>query len=427
MTFKTLRNVISASIGSYFEWFDLIAYAYFASTISKLFFPSSNASVSLLLTFATFASSYLIRPLGAIIIGSLADAKGRKYAMTVTLGLMVLGTFIIAVVPSYQSIGITAPFLLLISRLVQGFSAGGEFGTANTYLTELSNQHKSLFATLQFSTTGFALLTASLFAWLTNQFLSAEQLQNWGWRLPFFYGLLLAPAALYIRHKADESIEFEEEKVHQSSFSALQELFAQHKKQLLFGFMIVAAGNVMSYLNIYMPTFAKHNLGIHPDDAYLAAILSNLVMCSIPFLSGWLADRIGALKIMSCTLIVGIFCLIPLFHFLTQSPSLISLAVFQCTISFLFYSCYFSLIGVLLSGLFPTSCRSSGVSIAYVASQLFFGGITPLVIGALVKTTGNIMSPIYYVAIIAVFALFALWKTSKIIASNQSNTIKATV
>jgi MHS family proline/betaine transporter-like MFS transporter len=211
---------------------------------------------------------------------------------------------------------------------------------------------------------------------------------------------------LYIRTKINETREFEE--VADKPHRPLAEVFTSHKRFLLIGAAVVAAGNVASFLNIYMPTFAINNLGIAKDSAFIASIFSGLVSTIFPIFGGLAADRFGTIKVMRIALITGLIMIFPMFFVLTHTPSFQSLILFQCAMSLVFYSFYYAPVGSLLSQLFPTSCRTTGVSIAYVASQTFFGGVTPLVVGFLVAQTGSIMSPAYYVIVIGVVALVGL-------------------
>lgn len=401
-----VRDIVAANVGAFFEWYDLIVYAMFAITISHLFFPTDDPQVALMLSLLTFASSYLIRPFGAVLLGVYADKKGRKAALSLTAVLMLIGTGLMAVIPTYHAIGVWAPALLVFGRLLQGFSAGGEFGTANSYLTEQNPRMKAFLSSMQFSTTGLALVFSSLFAYLIYHYLDAEQINAWGWRLPFIFGCLIGPVALYIRLKINETPEFDEEKAKVAT--PLAETFRFHKKYLLIGALIVAAGNVASYLNIYMPTFAINNLGLSKDAAFVASICSGLVCTVFPMVAGYIADRYGAVKTMTAALILGLLVIVPAFYVLTHTPSFGALVFFQCLMSLVFFSLYYAPVGSLLSQLFPTTCRTTGVSIAYVASQTFFGGVTPLVVSWLVVSTGSIMSPSYYLILVGIIALGAL-------------------
>lgn len=403
------RDVIAANFGTFFEWFDLLVYAMFALTISRLFFPTGDEQTALLFSLMTFASSFLIRPVGAVVLGIMADKLGRRTTLSIAAMTMLAGTAIIAAVPTYDTIGVWAPILLVTARLLQGFSVGGEFGTANSYLTEQSSSNKAFFASLQFSASGLAVLTASLFAFLCNHYLTTEQIESWGWRLPFVFGCLIGPVGLYIRTKISETADFEELKESGIKQNPLAEAFKTHKRFMLIGAVVAAAGVVASFLNIYMPTFAINNLKLTKDDAFIASIWSGLVCTFVPMLGGWAADRFGVIKVMRIALVLGVILVFPLFKMLTNAPSLFTLALFQCVMSTVFYSFYYAPVGSLLSQLFPTSCRTTGVSIAYVVAQTFFGGVTPLVVGALVVATGSIMAPAYYIVVIAAFALAGLY------------------
>ncbi|MVW72026.1 MULTISPECIES: MFS transporter [unclassified Bordetella] len=402
------RDVIAANFGTFFEWFDLLVYAMFAITISKLFFPQEDEQSALLFSLMTFASSFLIRPVGAVVLGIMADKLGRRTTLSIAAMTMLAGTALIAVAPTYETIGVWAPIILVTGRLLQGFSVGGEFGTANSYLTEQSPSKKAFFASLQFSTSGLAVMTASLFALVVNHFLTPEQVNSWGWRLPFIFGCLIGPVGLYIRAKIDETQDFEELKQQGTAKSPLGETFKFHTRYVLIGAVITAAGVVASFLNIYMPTFAINNLGISKDSAFTASICSGLVCTFLPMVGGICADRFGVIKVMRIALVLGVILVFPLFYMLTSAPSLLTLIVFQCTLSTVFYSFYFSPVGSLLAQLFPTSCRTTGVSIAYVIAQTFFGGVTPLVVGFLVAQSGSIMAPAYYIVVIAAAALLGL-------------------
>ena len=410
-TWRQVRNITAANIGIFFEWFDLLAYAMFAVTISKLFFAPGDPQSAMLLSLLTFASSFLIRPVGAVVLGIYADKRGRRAAMSLAAVFMLAGTLLMAVLPTYAMVGVWAPTLLVLARLLQGFSVGGEFGSANAYLTEQNPRTKAMMGGLQFSASGLSVLMASLFALFVNHYLSAEQVASWGWRTPFIFGCLIGPVGIYLRRRIDESADFVSESAKEDTLkhNPLRETFTHHKRYILIGILIVAAGNVASFLNIYMPTFAMRNLGITKDAAFTASIASSLVAMIFPIIGGWTADRTGTRRTMTVALIIGLCALYPLFLLLTRAPSLSTLILFQCTMSLVFYSFYYSPVSSVLSQLFPTSCRTTGVSITYVASQTLFGGVTPLVVGYLVSATGSIMAPAYYVTVIGLFAFLGLY------------------
>lgn len=192
---RVRRAVVAASIGNALEWFDLVVYGFFAVTISRLFFPAGNDAVSLLFTLGTFGVSFFMRPLGAIVLGAYADRAGRKAALTLSILLMMAGTLIIAVLPTYGAIGVAAPLILVAARLLQGFSAGGEFGSATAFLAEHVPDRRGFFASWQVASQGLTTLLAAGFGTVLNAQLTAAQMAAWGWRIPFFFGLLIGPVA----------------------------------------------------------------------------------------------------------------------------------------------------------------------------------------------------------------------------------------
>src|SRR5450830_1843354 len=200
---QTWRAVISSSIGNALEWFDVLIYGAFAVVIAKLFFPTGNDSVSLLVTFATFGVSFFMRPLGAIVLGAYSDRVGRKAALTLSIALMMVGTALIAFMPSYATIGLWAPAGIVLARLIQGFSAGGEFGSSTAFLVEHAPHRRGFFSSWQVASQGLSLMLAAAFGAGLNGWLSPEQLYSWGWRLPFLFGLLIGPAGFYIRRHLD--------------------------------------------------------------------------------------------------------------------------------------------------------------------------------------------------------------------------------
>ena len=405
-TASRTREVVAATIGTFFEWYDLLVYGTFAVVISHQFFPSTDPTVGLFLALLTFASAYLVRPLGAIRIGQYADRAGRKKALVLSVGLMLIGTLITGVLPNYDSIGVAAPALLVTARLLQGFSAGGEFGAANTYLAEQNPRHRAFYASLQFSTTGLAIVVAATFGYMLNNNLSPEAMNAWGWRVPFLFGLLIGPVAIYIRRNIAESPDFEPEAA--AASSPLAEVLRHDKLRMLVGAGVVCAGNVASYVNIYMPTYAITQLHLPPASAFVGSIVGGTVSTIFPMVAGRLADRYGNVVVMGWSIVIGIIIAYPLFLLFSTYPTVGTLALIQGVIGLVFYSFYYAPVGTVLTQLFPASRRTIGSSISYVASQTFFGGITPLVVNQLIASTGNPMSPGIYLSVMGCVGLFSL-------------------
>jgi MHS family proline/betaine transporter-like MFS transporter len=400
-----LKTAIAANIGAVFEWYDLILYAVFAVTLSKRFFPPGDPNSAVLLSLGTFAIAWLIRPLGAVMIGTYADRVGRKPALVLSVGLMMVGTLITAVLPGYETIGLAAPVLLVAARLIQGFSAGGEFGSVTALMAEQDPRRRGFFASLQWAASGFAVFLASLSAYAVNQSLTQAQVATWGWRIPFLVGLLIGPVGWYIRREMDESPEFA---TTEHSATPLREILAHDKWRILAGAGAVAAGAAGSFTNTYMPTFAITKLGLGPSAALVGTIVAGLINSTLPIWFGHLSDRFGRLAVMWTFGGLGLVMIYPMFVWLIASPSVGTLVACQALLAVVMYCGYYATVPALLSDLFHTRRRTTGVSISYVLGQLLFGGVTPLVVGWIVTATGDPTSPGMYLTGVVVVSLVSL-------------------
>lgn len=400
-----LHTAIAANIGMVFEWFDLLIYALFAVTLSKQFFPTSDPSSAVLLSLGTFAIAWLVRPLGAIVLGTYADRVGRKPALVWSVSLMMLGTGITAVLPNYATIGVAAPLLLVFARLVQGFSAGGEFGSATALMAEQDASRRGFLASLQWASSGFAVFLASMFAYVINRTLTPAEVASWGWRIPFFFGLLIGPVGWYIRRKLDESPEFA---ATETSHQPLREVLTHDWIRVLAGAGAVAAGAAGSFTNAYMPTFAITKLGLGASASLVGTIVAGLINSTMPMWFGHLSDRLGRLKVMWTFALLGLVMIYPMFLWLIARPSVYTLIACQAMLALIMYSGYYATVPALLADLFHTRRRTTGVSIAYVLGQLLFGGVTPLVVGWIVATTGDPTSPGWYLTAIVLVSLVSL-------------------
>ncbi len=400
-----LHTAIAANIGAVLEWYDLVLYALFAVVLGRQFFPSNDPSVSTLLSLGTFAIAWLVRPLGAVLIGAYSDRVGRKPGLTLSAALMTFATLLIAILPPYAVIGVAAPVLLIVARMIQGFSAGGEFGSATALLAEQDPNRRGFYASLQWAASGLAVLLASVFAYAVNAVLTADQVASWGWRVPFVFGLLIGPAAFYIRTRLDEPDEFLQA---EHTDTPLQEAAAYDKARILVGAGIVAAGACGSYLNTYMPTFAFTRLGLPASSALLGTIAAGLVNTVLPPAFGHLSDRVGRTKVMAIAGVIGLVMIYPLFRWLAAAPSITTLVTIQMLIALVFYCGYYATVPAALADLFPTRRRTTGVSISYVLAQTLFGGVTPLVVAWIVATTGDPTSPGMYLTAVMVLSLVCL-------------------
>ncbi len=399
------RTVIAATLGAVLEWFDLLVYAMFAVVLAKQFFPTTDPSVSLLLSLGTFALAWLVRPIGAVVIGRYGDRAGRKPALVLSAGLMMGGTLLTGLLPPYASIGLAAPLLMMLARLLQGFSAGGEFGSATALLAEQDPDRRGFYASLQWSASGFAVFLAASSAFVINSLLTPDQVASWGWRLPYLFGLLIGPAAWYIRSRGEETPEFLATPM---ATHPVAEVASRDKLRVLLGAGVVAAGAAGSYTINYMPTFAATQLHMGPTTALIGTVVAGGVNTVLPPVFGHWSDIYGRYRIMGLFGALG-FCLIyPLFLWVLASPTLFTLIAIQVVVAVVFYCGYYATVPSFLAELFPTRRRTTGISIAYVLAQLVFGGVTPLVVSALISATGNRAAPGLYLAVVTALSLGCL-------------------
>jgi len=400
---QTWRAVISSSIGNALEWFDILIYGAFAVTISKLFFPTDDPAISLLITFATFGVSFFMRPLGAILLGSYSDKVGRKAALTLSILLMMIGTLIIAIMPTYKSIGLWAPAAIVLARLIQGFSAGGEFGSSTAFLVEHAPHRRGFFSSWQVASQGIAMWLAAVFGAVLSSQLTVEQLESWGWRLPFIFGLLIGPAGYYIRQHLDESPEFSEVG---STASPLKDIFAEQKERLLIGSGCVVMATVSVYTIMYMPTFAVKQLGMSSTDAFSTMILAGLIMMTCSPIVGHFSDKIGRTPFMLVSSVLFAFLTYPLYQYLTNNPSFANLLLIQGVLGLLM-TMYFASMPALLSDIFPVQTRGTGMSLSYNIGVMIFGGFAGMIITWLIAVTHNKLAIAFYVIAAALVSVGA--------------------
>ncbi|WP_288392566.1 MFS transporter [uncultured Herbaspirillum sp.] len=398
------RAIISSSIGNALEWFDILIYGAFAVVIAKQFFPTGDDSVSLLLTFATFGVSFFMRPLGAVVLGAYSDRAGRKAALMLSITLMTIGTAMIAFMPSYASIGLLAPAGIALGKMIQGFSAGGEFGSSTAFLVEHAPHRRGFFSSWQVASQGISLLLAALFGAVLNNLLTPEQLASWGWRVPFIFGLLIAPAGIYIRRNLEEAPEFEQ--ASEKTKAPLRDTFAHQKMRLLIGAGSVIMATVSVYLSLYIPTYAVKQLGLPAWSSFAAMSVAGLIMFIGSPLVGAMSDKIGRTPFMITSSALYIVLTYPMFVFLTNSPGFLQLLLLQTVIGVLM-TMYFASMPALLADIFPVATRGTGMSLAYNIAVTLFGGFAGLIITWLIDVTGDKLSVSYFVIFGAVLSLAA--------------------
>jgi MHS family proline/betaine transporter-like MFS transporter len=398
------KLIAATSIGNALEFYDLVVYGYFAATLSKLFFPTTDKTVSLLLTLGTFALSYLARPVGAFVLGSYSDRKGRKASLTLSIAMMTLGTGMVALMPSYAAIGVLAPIGIFASRLLQGFSAGGEFGSSTAFLTEHAPARSGFMASWQFASQGASVLVASAFGAVLTSTLTPAQLEGWGWRIPFLFGLLIGPVGMYIRRHVDETPEFERT---ETAASPIREVLATQKERLLVSIGSLVLTTTANYMLLYMPTYASRQLGLSPSSGFIATLAAGfIVMVLTPMVGHW-SDKVGRTRIMLGAGSIFFVTIYPAFMFMNAHPSMLTLLAAVVWVAVL-KAIYFAPIPALMSDLFPTRTRTTGMAVGYNVGTTLFGGFTPLAVASLIALTGNNLAPGFYLMIAAIISLFTL-------------------
>jgi len=398
------KAVVAASIGNGLEWFDVVVYGTFAVTIGKLFFPTHDANSSLLLAFASFGVSFFMRPLGAVIIGRYADKAGRKAGLMLSIVLMFVGTLLIAAAPTAAMIGVAASVIILSARLIQGFSAGGEFASATAFLIEYAPNRKAFYGSWQVATQGAAIALAGVFGFVLNSYLSTQSLESWGWRVPFIFALAIGPVGWYIRSKMDETPEF---LAAEKSKAPLKEAFVENRGRLWAIVGVVALCSVANYVALYMPTYAIVNLGMTKSAAFVSTLIFGGVMAICAPFVGNLADRVGPAKIMTFAAIGTLVVALPLFMVLINAPT-IGTMIFIEAVFGLLATAYFAPLPAVLSAIFPAQIRTTGMSLGYNIAVTVFGGFAPFILTWLIASTGSLLAPSYYLFGIAALSLVSL-------------------
>ncbi|MFY4774412.1 MFS transporter [Metabacillus sp. RGM 3146] len=397
---NTAKKAIAAtSLGNAMEWFDFGIYSYLAVTLGKVFFPEMQGSVQLIYTFGTFAAAFLVRPIGGVFFGMLGDRFGRKKILAVTLVLMALATLSIGLIPSYASIGAAASVLLLIARLVQGFSTGGEYSGAMTFIAESTPDKKRgvMASWLEVGTLIGYIAGAGLVTLLTF-LLGEEKMAEWGWRIPFFIAGPIGIVGLYLRSHLEETPAFEameNEQVNKKDRGSFKNILVSHKKTLMIGIVIVFFYNIVNYIVLsYMPSHLDAVLGYGETKGLLLILIVMFIMIPIVLCIGYLSDRVGGKKIIQAGLIGLIFSSIPAFLMIGSGNSW--LVFFGIMILAIFLASFQGTMPSLLPSLFYTDVRYGALSVTYNVSTSLFGGTAPLVVAWLVSITSNNNVPAYY-------------------------------
>ena len=417
-----IKAVIRVASGNFLEMYDFMVFGYYAAAIGKTFFPKNSEFASLMLSLATFSVGFLMRPIGALVLGAYIDRHGRRRGLILTLALMSFGTVSIACVPGYVTIGILAPLLVVLGRLLQGFSAGVELGGVSVYLSEIATPgHKGFYVSWQSASQQCAVIFAALLGVALTSFLTAQQMSDWGWRVPLLVGCLIIPFLFIIRRSLTETEEFLARKEHPTVSEILSSL-ASNWGVVLLGMMLVTMTTVSFYMiTAYTPTFGNSVLHLASKTSLIVTLcvgISNLIWLPI---MGALSDRVGRRPLLVACTVLALLTAYPSLLWLVSAPSFARLLTVELWLSFI-YASYNGAMVVFLTELIPAKVRASGFSIAYSLATAIFGGSTPALCTYLIHETGNRAIPGLWLSFAAAMGLAAVFFTrNKITAGRESH------
>lgn len=402
-----IKSVVRVATGNFLEMYDFMVFGYYAAAIGRTFFPKSSSFASLMFALMTFGAGYLMRPIGALILGAYIDRRGRRVGLILTLGLMSIGTLSIACTPGYAAIGLLAPLLVVIGRLIQGFSAGVELGGVSVYLAEIATPgHKGFYISWQSASQQCAVVFAAILGVVLNANLTPAQMSAWGWRVPLWVGCLIIPILFLIRRTLAETDEFAARKRHPAVSEILSSI-AANWRLVLIGLLLVTMTTVTFYtITAYTPTFGRTALHLADRDALIVTLcvgVSNFIWLPI---MGSLSDRIGRIPLLLACTVLTLLTAYPALLWLAASPSFQKLLMVELWLSFLFGS-YNGAMVVYLTELMPPHVRASGFSLAYSLATAIFGGFTPAICTYLIRQTGNNAMPGVWLSLAALCGLVA--------------------
>ncbi|MBT0725027.1 MFS transporter [Rosenbergiella sp. S61] len=390
---QNAKSIFRVTSGNFLEMYDFMVFGYYATAIAKTFFPGSNPFASLMLTLMTFGAGFLMRPLGAVILGTYIDQHGRRKGLLITLALMALGTLTIAVVPGYNTLGIFAPILVLVGRLLQGFSAGVELGGVSVYLSEIAPPgRRGFFVSWQSGSQQISVIFAALLGLVLNHLLGKQVVSDWAWRIPFFIGCMVVPFLFYIRRSLEETEAFKEKK-HRPGMREIARSVLRNWALVIAGMFMVVTTTVMFYMiTAFTPTFGKAVLNMSDQQSFLVTLfvgISNLFWLPI---MGALSDRVGRRPLLIIFTILMIFTAWPVLRWLVAAPTFAHLIETELWLSFL-YASYNGAMVVWLAEVMPVEVKASGFSLAYSLATALFGGFTPAISSYLIHSTGDKAMP----------------------------------
>ncbi|NID03284.1 MFS transporter [Luteibacter jiangsuensis] len=408
---SSFGRVFKVVSGNFLEMFDFMVYGFYASAIAHAIFPNASGYVSLMMSLMTFGVGFLMRPVGAIVLGAYIDRHGRRKGLIASLAIMSVGVLIIAFTPDYKTIGLAAPLLVVVGRLLQGFSAGAESGGVSVYLAEIAPPGKrGFYVAWQSASQQVAVIFAAVLGVVLRFSLSEEQIMAWGWRIPFVIGSLIVPLLFYIRRTLQETESFEKRAAtHTPSLRDIYAGLLRNWKIVLNAVMLVTLTSVMFYLiTAYTPTYGKEVLNLTARNAFVVTVcvgISNFIF--VP-LMGAVSDRFGRVRTLTTFSLAVAITAYPAMAWLVAEPSFGRMLAVLLWLSFL-YGGYQGVMVVSLTEMMPAHVRASGFSVAYSLAQAIFGGFTPAVSTYLIHSTGDKAMPGAWLAASAVISFFGVW------------------
>jgi MFS transporter, MHS family, citrate/tricarballylate:H+ symporter len=420
-----LGNVVRVSAGNFLEMYDFMVYAYYAPYIAREIFPSSNAYASLMMTLGTFGAGYLMRPLGAVVLGAYVDRVGRRAGLILTLFLMAIGTLVIACTPGYRTIGIVAPIVVLLGRLLQGFSAGVEVGGASIYLSEMATPgHRGFYCAWQSASQQVAVVFAALLGVALSAVVPPAGMDQWGWRVPFIIGCLIVPLLFWLRRSLAETEAFLAQK-RRPGISEILASLASNWKIVGIGVLLSTMTTVSFYLiTAYTPTYGIEVLHLTSRQSLTVTFLVGMSNFFWLPTGGAISDKVGRRPILILITVTAIVTAYPAMLWLVSEPSTTRLLIVELWLS-MFFGVYNGAMIPHLAEIMPPEIRTSGFSLAFSLATAIFGGFTPAVCTYLIHETGNRAMPALWLSFAALCGLAAAvaggWKRRAVLPELESS------
>jgi len=429
---RALRRAATASfIGNFIEWFDYASYGYLATVIGLAFFPEADKSVQLMSTFAVFAMSFILRPVGAVVWGAWGDRWGRRWALSWSILIMSGSTFFIGLLPTYSAIGIAGAIGLLLLRMIQGFSASGEYAGAGTFLAEYAPpSRRGIYTSLVPASTACGLLAGSLMVTGAFWLLPDDAMNTWGWRIPFLLAGPLGLIGRYIRVHLEDSPAYQEmraempqEEKSESWSEPLRLLLREHLHDTLITFGVSCLNAVAFYMLLsYMPTYVHEELGFSQDTATLATSAMLVVYIISIFIMGHLSDSFGRRRMLIAACVAFIVLTVPLFVVMTKAAGMLAVVILCQIVFAIVLTANDGTLATFLAESFPTNVRYSGFALSFNGANALLGGTTPFVLTWLIKVSGSSLAPAVYLTVIALIAMVAIFRSRTIHGSELTET-----